>query len=80
MPGSDTLATMPDGYGELLTDLKQLITQERLRIVMSANTAMILLYWDIGQVILQRSNSHYDIQCKLRIAGCRAGKKTQRSA
>jgi len=54
MPSQDALTNMPEGYKLLLADLKQRITQERLRMVMSANTAMILLYWDIGQAILQR--------------------------
>jgi len=34
--------------------LKQRITGERLRVVMAANAGMVLLYWDIGQTILQR--------------------------
>ncbi len=56
MPSPDTLVNMPEGYGELLVELKQRILQERLHIVMTANTAMILLYWDIGQTILQRQS------------------------
>ncbi len=54
MPMPDILSAMPDGYSELLAGLKHRITQERLRMVMTANTAMILLYWDIGQAILLR--------------------------
>lgn len=45
---------LPTGYAEILTDLKARIARERVRVVMSANAAMVLLYWDIGQVILQR--------------------------
>jgi hypothetical protein len=37
-----------------LNDNKTRIGNERLRITLSANTAMIMLYWDIGRVILQR--------------------------
>jgi predicted nuclease of restriction endonuclease-like (RecB) superfamily len=38
----------------LLTELKRRIREERLRVVMSANAAMVLLYWDIGRAILER--------------------------
>jgi predicted nuclease of restriction endonuclease-like (RecB) superfamily len=41
-------------YGHLLDDLKQRIAAERVRVVLAANSAMVLLYWDIGQTILQR--------------------------
>jgi hypothetical protein len=34
--------------------IKQRIQQERLRVVMAANSAMVLLYWDIGRTILDR--------------------------
>ena len=47
-------AELPADYGTLLADLKQRIANERLRVVLSANAAMVLLYWDIGQVILKR--------------------------
>jgi hypothetical protein len=45
---------MPHGYAETLGEIKQRIQQERLRVVMSANSAMVLLYWDIGRMILDR--------------------------
>ncbi|WP_437188595.1 PDDEXK nuclease domain-containing protein [Planctomicrobium sp. SH668] len=41
-------------YGHLLEELKQRIATERVRVVLAANSAMVLLYWDIGQTILQR--------------------------
>ncbi len=47
-------AELPADYATLLADLKQRISNERLRVVLSANAAMVLLYWDIGQVILKR--------------------------
>jgi len=34
--------------------LKKLIQAERLRTVLAANAAMVLLCWDIGYIILQR--------------------------
>lgn len=48
---------LPTEYAEVLRDLKDRIQSERLRITLSANSAMILLYWDIGQAILQRQES-----------------------
>ena len=47
-------AELPADYATLLADLKQRISKERLRVVLAANAAMVLLYWDIGQVILER--------------------------
>jgi len=48
---------MPADYARLLTELKERISSERLRVTLAANAAMILLYWDIGRAILQRQQS-----------------------
>lgn len=45
---------MPGDYAEILSEIKQRIRQERLRVVLAANSAMVLLYWDIGRMILER--------------------------
>jgi hypothetical protein len=45
---------MPSGYASLLRDIKQRIQQGRLQTVLAANSAMVLLYWDIGRAILER--------------------------
>jgi predicted nuclease of restriction endonuclease-like (RecB) superfamily len=45
---------MPAGYMTMLAEIKQRIQTERLRAVISANAAMVLMYWDIGRMILQR--------------------------
>jgi len=54
MPAPDALAGMPEGYLVLLSGIKEIITRERIKAIMSANVAMVLMYWDIGQCILQR--------------------------
>jgi predicted nuclease of restriction endonuclease-like (RecB) superfamily len=54
LPVPPSLAEMPGDYGALLNDLKRRISSERLRVTLAANTAMVLLYWDIGNVILMR--------------------------
>jgi predicted nuclease of restriction endonuclease-like (RecB) superfamily len=45
---------LPDGYAHVLLEIKGHIQQARLRTVIAANTAMVLLYWDIGRLILDR--------------------------
>ena len=47
-------AELPGDYAETLAEIKQRIQQERLRVVLTANSAMVLLYWDIGRMILDR--------------------------
>lgn len=53
-PAAPAKSGLPKGYAAVLADLKQRIGQERLRTVLAANAAMVMLYWDIGRVILQR--------------------------
>lgn len=51
---SGVATELPADYASLLAELKRRITEGRLRVVLSANTAMVLLYWDIGRAILER--------------------------
>jgi len=53
-PVAPPRADLPRGYAKTLGEIKRRIQQERLRVVLTANTAMVLLYWDIGRVILDR--------------------------
>lgn len=48
---------LPADYVELLTDLKARIRHERLRVVLASNSSMVMLYWEIGQRILQKQSS-----------------------
>ena len=48
---------IPKGYSALLAELKERIRSERLRVVMAANSALVMMYWDIGQRILARQNA-----------------------
>jgi predicted nuclease of restriction endonuclease-like (RecB) superfamily len=45
---------LPSDYGTMLDSLKERIRSERLRVTLAANAAMVMLYWDIGQAILER--------------------------
>lgn len=48
---------MPKGYESFLKNLKERIISERLKTLLSANAAMIMLYWEIGKSILSRQQS-----------------------
>jgi predicted nuclease of restriction endonuclease-like (RecB) superfamily len=53
-PVPPSTSELPAGYAGLLSELKQRIAGERLRVVLAANTAVVLLYWDVGRAILER--------------------------
>ncbi|TAN53928.1 MAG: DUF1016 family protein [Methylococcaceae bacterium] len=56
-PAPDALAKLPAEYGTFFSEIKAIIARERIKAVMSANAAMVLMYWDIGQSILQRQRN-----------------------
>jgi len=56
-PAPPTHADLPGSYTAVLAEIKQRIQTERLRVVMTANAAMVSLYWDIGRLILKRQAS-----------------------
>lgn len=41
-------------YADLLGDIKIRIRQAQIKATLSANAEMILMYWDIGRMILER--------------------------
>lgn len=53
-PVAPSRTGLPGDYVKVLNDIKRRITQTRLRTALAANSQMVLLYWDIGQVILLR--------------------------
>jgi predicted nuclease of restriction endonuclease-like (RecB) superfamily len=52
MPVPVPVSAMPGDYIHFLKELKARIQQERIKAVSSANTATIMMYWDIGFSIL----------------------------
>lgn len=56
-PVAPTKIELPVDYAAWLTDLKQRIHHERLRVVLASNSTLVLLYWDIGQRILEKQNT-----------------------
>ena len=47
---------LPTDYAALPGEIKDRIRSERLQVVLAANAAAILLYWDIGRMILERQD------------------------
>ena len=45
---------LPDGYPELLEQLKRTVAESRWRAQRAVNTELIAMYWRIGEAILQR--------------------------
>ncbi|MEW6515385.1 MAG: PDDEXK nuclease domain-containing protein [candidate division FCPU426 bacterium] len=45
---------LPYDYAQILAEIKHRIQSERLRVVRAANSALVMLYWDIGRLILGR--------------------------
>lgn len=56
-PVADTKLNLPQGYISFIKEIKQQIIKTRLQTVISANTSMIILYWQIGNAILQRQQN-----------------------
>jgi predicted nuclease of restriction endonuclease-like (RecB) superfamily len=48
---------LPVGYANLLTDLKARVRAAQLRAAVSVNRELILLYWDIGKIIVEAQNT-----------------------
>jgi len=45
---------VPEGYAELLVDIKQRIATARVKAALAVNRELIELYWDIGRLIVER--------------------------
>jgi predicted nuclease of restriction endonuclease-like (RecB) superfamily len=57
VPAATSLADVPPSYAEVLQSIKTQIQQSRLKAVLSANSSLVLLYWQIGQIILTRQTN-----------------------
>lgn len=53
-PMAESLSAMPEDYKTFISQLKTEIKRERLKAVLSANNAMIMMYWRIGTSILKQ--------------------------
>ena len=54
IPAPPGRGELPADYAVLLGEIKERIRTERVRVVLAANQAMVLLYWDIGKAIFAR--------------------------
>ena len=48
---------MPEGYPQLLEQLKTQVHQARIRASRVVNTELLTLYWDLGRAILDRQET-----------------------
>lgn len=56
-PIAEHLSAMPENYQDFIQEIKDQIQHERFKTVMSANKAMVLMYWNIGKAILERQKN-----------------------
>jgi len=47
----------PSGYLEVLEDIKERVRTARIRASLSVNRELIILYWEIGRLILERQEA-----------------------
>ena len=48
IPVAELKSEMPEDYNAFFDRLKNRIKQERVKAVLNANSALVLMYWDIG--------------------------------
>jgi predicted nuclease of restriction endonuclease-like (RecB) superfamily len=48
---------LPSGYLEVLEDIKEWVRTARIRASLSVNRELIILYWEIGRLILERQEA-----------------------
>ena len=53
-PVAPKLSEMSDSYLDFIEAIKKEIENQRLKVVLNANSSMISLYWNIGKAILQK--------------------------
>lgn len=56
-PIAENLSAMPDSYKSFIKQLKDQINKERLKAVLSVNSSMVMMYWNIGKSIIERQKS-----------------------
>lgn len=53
-PVAPNLSEMSESYLDFIDKIKKEIQNQRVSVVLSANSSMICLYWNIGRAILQK--------------------------
>jgi hypothetical protein len=57
IPVAPAVAEINGPYKELISLIKTKITDTRIKVVLSANSNMIVLYWEIGNEILKKQTA-----------------------
>lgn len=57
IPAPASAKELPVDYASFFAEIKQRISQDRLKAVLSANAMQILMYWDLGKEILAKQQS-----------------------
>ena len=57
IPVASQITDMPDDYISFINELKNQIKQERLKTVLAANSALVMMYWEIGSKIVAKKES-----------------------
>lgn len=53
-PAPPAKVRLPASYAAAVSEIKRRIGTQRLGVVLAANEALVLLYWDVGRAILER--------------------------
>jgi hypothetical protein len=56
IPVAESLAAMPESYASFFAAIRERIARERVKAVLAANAAMVLMYWDIEAARFWRSS------------------------
>lgn len=56
-PVAENITEMPENYLPFFTNLQQYIKTEKLKAVLNANQNMIIMYWHIGNSILEKQQN-----------------------
>lgn len=57
IPVAPLTSEMEVGYDLFIVDVKESIRRERLKIILNANSSMLMLYWNIGKKILEKQTN-----------------------
>jgi len=58
MKSSSKSLAEPNGYADLLADLKERVRSSQLKATLSVNRELVALYWDMGRSLVERQRRH----------------------
>ena len=56
IPVAPNLSEMDEAYFRFIEEIKNEIKNRRISVVLSANSSMICMYWNIGRAVLEKQN------------------------